>query len=437
MPNWIGHWLRDTRLLLGSQLIAVLTTAALAILLARALGPSDWGLFSVFLGLSLALSTFVDAGLGTWLLRGLSRLREDEPELARRHRESSRRILGAALANVAFGAILFIGVVIAVASLGVAIETAVALLGLLAYTVFLAASNCLEAFLRAERGLTTIVAAILVERCLLVALVGAALLLTSGIWAISLAYLVAGLARFLFVGVTIFSRHRVPVVVPTFHDIRRFLLSGVPFAFNTVALNVIPRFDPLVVALVSATAAGYFALADRIVALALIAPAVASTALYPFLAREAPSSRVAWKISAGMMVVGFGAAVAGAVLAPMLVPAVFGRTYEDAVPVVQLMLFAVPFFYASSPLLTHLYTSGNERKVLAATLVASVLGTSAILAGQVSLGASGAAAGYLSRTVLFALTLTAIALWHRPGSTGIETLDSPASRLMSDHPPRK
>jgi O-antigen/teichoic acid export membrane protein len=211
--------------------------------------------------------------------------------------------------------------------------------------------------------------------------------------------------------------------MPAYHHVRRFVLGGVPFAFNTVALNVIPRLDPLVVALVSVTAAGYFSLGDRTVAAALIVPLVASTALYPFLARETAASGVAWKISAGMMVLGLVGAIIGAIAAPAVVPAVFGSSYEDAVPVVQLMLFAIPFVYASSPLLVHLYTSGKERKVFAATLAASVLGTAAILVGQVLGGASGAAAGYVLRQALFTLALSGIAVLHTPRSVGGERVD--------------
>ncbi len=425
MPEWIGHWLRDTRLLLASQLVVVLVTIALAIILARGLGPSDWGLFSALLGLSLALSTFVDLGLGTWLLRGLSRLHEDEPALEGRHREASRRILGAALANITFGVVLVIGAAVVVAVLQTEIATAVTLLGLIGYTVFLTTSNCLEAFLRSERKVKLVVTAALLEKCLLVALVGIGVLLSASIWLIALAYLLAGLVRVSFVGFLIFVRQHLPVVVPGYRHVRRFVLSGVPFAFNTVALNVIPRLDPFIIALLSATAAGYFAVGDRIVTAALIVPAVAGTALYPFLARDAGGSRVTWKISAGMMLVGFAAAVAGIFLAPFAVPALFGSDYRAAVPVVQIMLFVIPFVYASTPLLVQLYTSGNERKVLGATLLASLVGTTAILVGQASVGATGAAAGSVVRQALFTATLGGIAFAQTRTAADVEALDSP------------
>lgn len=422
MPTWIGHWLRDARLLLASQVLIVLSTTALAIILARSLGPADWGVLSALLGVSIALSVFIDVGLGTWLLRELSLLQGNEPDTAVRHRETSRRIVGGVLATFTFGTALLIGSAAVVLSIGVEGDTAVALLGLIAYTVSVAAANCLEAFLRAERRLRLVVAATIVEKVLLLVFVGAVVVLGYGIWAIGLAYFAAGICRLSLIGLTVFGYQRLPVVVPAFHHVRRFVQSGVPFAFNTVAMNVIPRLDTLLIALVSATAAGYFALGDRIVGPILIVPVVATTALYPFLAREL-SSKVAWRISFGMLVLGFAAAVAGALAAPTLVPLLFGASYDDAIPTVRIMLFVVPFVYAASPLLAHLYTSGRERQVLAATLIASALGTAAIVIGAVTFGALGAAVAYVFRYSILATALAATAYRHRKPDASTEPVD--------------
>jgi len=109
---------------------------------------------------------------------------------------------------------------------------------------------------------------------------------------------------------------------------------------------------------------------------------------------------------------GIGGAIAGigALLAPLLVPAVFGSQYDEATRVVQIMCFVLPFLYASNPLLARLYTSGMERQVLAATLVASLVGTLAIVAGQLTIGPTGAAGGYVLRHILFTLVLSALSV---------------------------
>jgi O-antigen/teichoic acid export membrane protein len=435
IPSWTGSWLRDAGLLTFSQLIAVLATTALAILLARSLGPSEWGLFSGFLGLSFALGVFIDLGLGTWLLRDLAALRTQSTSSSRETQiESSRRLMSAFAANVAIGLLLVVVALIATLWMRSDVETVTALVSLLIYTIFLTASNCLEAFFRAERKLGKVVTAVILEKFLLLSLAGGVLLLGHGLWAIGLVYLCGGLARLIYTGLNLFARERLPLLLPGIPDVRRVITAGLPFAIGTVALNVIPRLDTILVASFSATYAGYFALGDRITGPALIVPAVAGAALYPFFSREAPKPDVAWKISGGMMAIGGTAAIIGAVLAPVVVPLIFGHQYSDAVVVVQLMLFILPFLYGSNPILTYTYARGSEREVQLVTFIASLLGTAAIITGLLMFGAVGAAAGYVLRHVFFTITLGGVLLFAVPSTRALASTpasSSPATRVES------
>jgi O-antigen/teichoic acid export membrane protein len=225
---------------------------------------------------------------------------------------------------------------------------------------------------------------------------------------------------------------RLPVRMPTPGHLRRFVASGLPFAFNTMALTVVPRLDTVILATFSLTAAGYFALGDRVLGPAQIIPVVASTALYPFLAREAPGSTAARRISVGMMALGCGLALGGAVLAPWAVPTIFGSSYRPAIGVVQVMFFALPFVYASNPLIAHLYTTGRERRVLFATLAAAAVGTAAIVVGQVTVGVVGAAAGYVFRQALFTAAL-AITAGIRGAGAHSKPADPSVLEVAGDH----
>jgi O-antigen/teichoic acid export membrane protein len=72
LPSWGREWAADSSFLLLSNIVTMLLTTTLAILIARNLDPEDWGAFSGFLALGLAVSIVVDFGLGTWLLREFS-----------------------------------------------------------------------------------------------------------------------------------------------------------------------------------------------------------------------------------------------------------------------------------------------------------------------------------------------------------------------------
>jgi O-antigen/teichoic acid export membrane protein len=414
MPPWIFQWLRDSRLLVFAEVLVVLMSTLIAILLARNLGPSSWGLFSALLGLALAFSIFVEAGLGTWLLRELSRLHQDQTDPDLRRLESAPRVMGGMLGTVVTGVPLLVCAVLIASLFGVSAGTVAALAGLVLSVITLCASSCLGAFLRAERELKKLVAGMMLERGVLLASVAVVLQVTQAVWAIALLYVIAGALRLSYLAFVVFYVERVPIVVPGLAHIRNFILSGMPFAFNSVALIAIPKLDTFIISIGSTTAAGYFALGDRIISPAIFLPVVASTALYPYLARERDGSRAAWKITVVMLLLGCLATLIGVILAPWAVPTVFGESYEGAVVPVQLMLMALPFVYASNVLVVHLYTLGRERRMLVGVLLASIIGTLCLIVGFVLADASGAAAGYVTRQVLFTVTLGTLALLPGP-----------------------
>jgi PST family polysaccharide transporter/lipopolysaccharide exporter len=258
------------------------------------------------------------------------------------------------------------------------------------------------------------VSAVILEKSVLLILIFISVLRDLGLAGIGIAYLCAGLMRLTFVSLLLIRRDSLTFDRPRLSDSRAVVRGGIPFAFSTVALNVIPRLDTVLIASFSTIAAGYFALGDRMLGPAWIIPVVASTALYPFFSAESAEAASAWNISALMLIVGTLAAVTGFVLAPIIVPGIFGEEYRPAVSVVRIMVFVLPFLYASNPLLARLYTSGKERRVFFVTLFASILGTVFILIGQSTVGAVGAAVGYVLRHVLFTASLGALMLLKRP-----------------------
>jgi O-antigen/teichoic acid export membrane protein len=98
------------------------------------------------------------------------------------------------------------------------------------------------------------------------------------------------------------------------------------------------------------------------------------------------------------------------VVAPFLVPLVFGSDYEEAIPVVQVMLLGIPFVYATAPLLVIAYSHRRERSLLLPVLGISVIGTLAIVVGQALGGAVAAGAGVVVRFALLFVAIAAVSL---------------------------
>jgi O-antigen/teichoic acid export membrane protein len=422
-PTWLRSWAADSSALLFSQLAAVIATSALAILLARHLGPRDWGLFSAFLGLSLGLSIFIEFGLTQWLLRELARpwarhqAREKVPLPGRRR---AGRIVGASMVvNAVLGVTIIVGAGVAAAAFSVGPSSAVLLLALVTYGALLASCSALEAVFRARRRITRVVAATLLEKLLLLVLVAASILAGSDLFVVGLAYLVAGIARLGFDLVSIVRSQDVVFARPSRRAVRHVTRRSMPFALNRASLNIIPRLDTFVLATLSPVAAGYFALGDRALGPVVIIPVVMSSALYPFLARESSGSRAGWKIVALLAAAGSVVAAIGVALTPRLLPIVFGSDYSPAVPTVQVMLLAIPFVFAANPLLAHVYTARLEHRRLGIGLACvSFLGTGAVVVGQTVVGPVGAAGGYVARSVLL-VGLLALAGSARGSADGV------------------
>lgn len=415
MPVWIGSWARDGALLLVSQFTAVLATTLLAILLTRGLGPSEWGIFAGLLGLSLAFSAVVNFGVSAWLLRELSQLWIDHDSSEDETRRSVGQLIGGGLLlNTSLGTVLFAGTLVIALASGLKFTLTVALLCLTVYAALSGIAGGFEPFFRARRKLRFVVIGLLLEKTLLVGLAALAVAVGLGIPGIALMYLIAGLAKTVFYGLNIFPSDLIRASFDV-TSLKRAIREAMPFVLNGASLNIIPRFDTFILATISATAAGYFAIGDRLLGPAIMIPWVMTSALYPFLARERGRPAAGRKLLVIFAAAGTILALFGVLLAPTLIPLMFGEAYEPAIKVTQVMLLAIPFIYGNNVLLTQLYTSGRERSVLGATIGASLIGTVAIVGGQLAIGAVGAASGYVSRQILFSVGLLALASGHPSG----------------------
>jgi O-antigen/teichoic acid export membrane protein len=401
LPPWTRSWLADSAVLLVSQALTVVGTSAAAVLIARQLDPTEWGIFAGLWALSMALSMVIQFGAGTWLLRELSHLFADADAAAD---AQARSLVRAALVlNAGLGAaVLSVGVVVAELR-GLERGTTVALTSLLAYSALIAASNLMEAHLRARRRVKRVALAALLEKFLLVVLV-AAVASRGGVAAIGLAYIAAAVVRVAFVHRSVFASGRIEAG-PSRREVGEAFRGSLPFALTTAFVAVIPKFDAFILLTLSVISAGYFALGERLVGAAVAFPDVLSVALFPFMSKRRNTSSPPWLLASIFGAVGAGAALVAFVVAPTLVPLVFGQQYTDAVPAVRVVLLALPILFAIDPLRVFAFSQRQERRLASAALATSLLGTVGIVTGQVAFGVVAAAGAYVGRQLLFLVAL--------------------------------
>jgi O-antigen/teichoic acid export membrane protein len=236
---------------------------------------------------SQAFSTIASFGVAIWLLRELAQLSNvDQTASAEASKRAGHLVSGAIALNVVIAAVLILATLAVTLVVRLDPGATLALVSLMVYGALMAISAGLEAFFRSRRQLRQVVTAVLIEKVVLLSLVGVAVAAEFGVSAIAVMYIVAGIARVLVNGINIHASKHVALARASFDSLKTTLRASMPFALNAASLNIIPRLDAVILVTLSTTAAGYFALGDRVLGPAIMIPWVMSSALYPFLARE-------------------------------------------------------------------------------------------------------------------------------------------------------
>ncbi len=409
--TWARAWAKDSAVLLASQLSAVAVGWLLVVVLARSLGPSQFGLFSALYALSQGLAMVVDFGLVTFLLRDFAAL-----DLSRRSSEQqlapARTLLGGALGLTTLLSIAVLTLALAAsASLGASLELIAGLIGLMGYTFALAGAAILESGFRARRDFGPVVALTLGEKVVLLAALGSAVSLGAGVPLLAGCYLGVGLGRLAVAAVCLRRRTGLGVARPAVGSVVAVARAAAPFAVNRASLTLITRIDVALIALFSTVDAAYYAVGDRTNTMLVIGAATLTSTLYPFLEGSTTQRmRRSLHVSGVMACLGLALAVPGVLLAENLLAILVGADYEGGAATLRIMLLAAPFMFGANALLSGLYSAGREGDVAWLTGVVSVLGTTAVVLGEAAHGTEGAAIGFLARQVAFALCLAVAAV---------------------------
>src|SRR5262249_34044636 len=165
-------WLGDSSTLLLFQVAATGLATLTFLLIARALGTASFGAFAGVLGLAQAASLFLDAGLGTFLLRELtSGASQVSPsELLYSALRLELRLIGVAVPVVATAtlAVTQSGELAAVAAL------------LIAYVGGLTLATSIEALFRSRRNVKRVGVASMIEKTTALSIVATAAATKSG-----------------------------------------------------------------------------------------------------------------------------------------------------------------------------------------------------------------------------------------------------------------
>jgi O-antigen/teichoic acid export membrane protein len=388
----------------GARAVGIVAQALALILVARRLGPAEYGAFALVSSLTLMATVLADWGLLLVGARAVATRPEEEGRILRACL-SLRLLLGAGAA-VLLVALAFAGSDAAEVRLG----AAVAGLSFVPGAWFSAAYIVAQVDLRLERAALAMLLGSLASTVYMLLVLEAG----GGIVALSAGFPVASVVSAL-VGIAL-MRGRIPLVPRWDGELaRRLMRESTPVAISFVFVTVYFYVDALLLARLSTTEQlGLYDSAYRFVQLGPLIPNILITSVFALAVRHAARDRERLRL----FVREFVSVIA--LLAPLplialatapreLVELIYGPAYERAAPLLAILAAAIALMMFSGVVGPLLVAVGRERATMAISGVAAALNVAANLILIPLLEARGAAIATVA-TELCVLTAASVIL---------------------------
>jgi O-antigen/teichoic acid export membrane protein len=387
--------LRLTIAFVSSNAIRAAIGLMTAILMARELGAAEFGRWTLCMTIASTLTAVLDLGFGVLLTRDAAR-----SPVSRGNAEEGA--IGAEVSN-ALLARLGLLAPIAVIVIGVSAPAdATALVKGISTAVLLAAAGvaygCFSAALRGwPEWLVPVLAVETGGACLQLA--GAWWIAGHGGGFVALLWLATAVqsAQILAAaGLWILSRDRHdPLVLPRPADAVALVRRSVPFALNGLIANAHARLAPLALGVLAGVEpVALFGAAQRIVGVVKMLPQSAFAGALPVLSREVQAGsadRVRTSFERAIAAFAVASAMGLALLAPFAVRAVYGRSFQEAAPVLVWLAVALVPMLTNNARQLYLYAAGHERTAMIWSAVALAAQAAGCVLLIPAFGASGAA----------------------------------------------
>ena len=345
------------------------------ILVARTLGPEEFGRFQFALALTLLLSFLVMLGLPKLLVR----------ELARRPGEAVVRIDSALLITLVAGS----AVSLLLFGLSRIFDTGAALLVMAGVTLIAdSATRVVMALFWAFERMKYEAVSVGVQESAFVALTLAVLARGSGVEGVMFAYLVSRMIGLLVAwSIATTKLHR--PTWPRWHPgvVRQMLRASMPFAIDDALSLAYVRIDAVLLGVFKGPrAVGLYQSATNLVLYLNILPRMVNMSMYPQMSRAWPDrpSELRRLRDASLRLLGAIAmplAVGSFLLAPRIFGFVYGPEFESAAGFYQLLVLIVPFRMLGNTLGTALTSADrqSQRTLLVAVAAAVNIGLNLVL----------------------------------------------------------
>lgn len=358
---------KNTFWLFAGQLISRLFRAGIVIYAARILGVESWGAFSYALGIITFLTTFSDMGVNALITKEGAR----HPELKHAYLATAFVTKLAIIVLLGSATLLFLPLL-------ATIEEAQGVLPILLLVfVFDTLRDVASSFSRALERMQVEAGAQIFTN-VLIALLGF-LFLAASPTSSALAFAYAFGSAIGFTSILIPLRTYFKNIAAHFRAslIKPLLLSAWPFGLMMLMGTIMLNTDIVMLGwLRSAREVGYYAVAQKLMQLLYVLPALLAASMFPLTARLTKSNpertrTLLERSVAAMLLLGTLGALIGIPLARPIVILLFGAAYAPAIPTFQLLLTTLLIVYPSLFLGNALFAYDEQKRFLFFVLLAA------------------------------------------------------------------
>ncbi len=398
MKNFSWTVLKNSAFGLAAQLIIKVLSFAFSVLIVRKLGVSAFGQYSVVLAFGASFAIFSDLGLAPYTVRQVARWKDD-PDGQKKTQALYANILILRIALSILATLVVVGVALVS-------HRPPLLVGAIAF-------NCLGYLLYAIQGSSDAVLAGLERLDLssgakvlnqIVFILGGAVVLLLGIGYYGL--IASNLIGILLMTIFTWRMVHTQGIRLGSWDVKVWsglLKASIPFGIIGLALGLSYKFDSVLLGIFRGDVeTGYYNSAYNLVFSVIVISNVINTSIYPSLSRQVVADsrqlpRILERALGYLLLLSLPVAVGGSLLADKLVVFLYTANYAAAIPALRIIIWVVPFMFASEFLGYVVVVTDRESRVARAVLVSTGINVlvNSLLVPQI---------GYLAAAVMTVLT---------------------------------
>ncbi len=345
----------------AADVVAKALGAVLYIILARYLGPEQFGIYSLAVSFGLIFGLLANLGLDPLIIKDVAR----DPTL------SESYFSHAVLLKLAGGTLSFLLLVVVTLVLGYESEVRTTII-IFASLFFIMPLNAAQgAIFKAHQKMGYVALMNALRPFVNLILVLVAIALGFGVQAIAGIHILRAFILFLFFYFFVLKRYFCHFSLPENGSLfLPMLKSASPFVFIGVLFIVNAKVSILIISkIVGVEAVGWYSAANELVVMLFVIPTMLSTVLFPDFSKSYGQGDTTHLIKTGNFVIkmlnfiGVPSGMGLFLLAPQIIELIYGQNYQESVIVLRILSFNMCFFFSRS-VLGWLLTAIEQVKIL-------------------------------------------------------------------------